>query len=152
MPEVTDITIEPAYVTPADVRTYTNNTAISGMDDEELTARIVAAETYIDSYAGYWDRFVIGQDHVFPRDIDIDASGETVIPTAVKFSVIAQVEFMYINMPDADHGVEQDESPTIESISPRVKQLMKGYICRIGSVTLPWVSNVLHVPLELSNI
>ncbi len=116
-------------------------------DDTEMNARIVVAERYIDAYAGYWQRFDLTQDNVFPRDIDLDTSGDTLIPQQVRLAVIAQVEFMFVNMPDTDHGVTEDDLPTMESISPRVKMLMKGYICRTGSIALPWITNVMRVPL-----
>lgn len=132
------------YCTVADVRANTNNpdlADITVVDDAAVTAKILAAEVYIDSVAGYWDRKAgITQTRVFPRIEDVDNGQD--IPDAVKYSTIAQVEFMYENMPDRDHGVVQDEKPTSVSISPRAMKLLKrGYIRKTGKITLPYPQN-----------
>jgi len=142
------ITLTPAYVTADDVRKFTINPYLKALlNDDAMNSRIVVAEQFIDAYAGYWTRFDITQDHVFPRDIDIDKDGNTSIPIPVQFATIAQMEFIVVNMPDVDHGIQEDKLPTTEAISPRVKQLMKGYICRLGSISLPWITNVLRMPM-----
>ncbi len=135
---------EPVYVTADDLRTFTNNADLADDDivsDDQLEAKIVAAEIYIDAIAGYWDRAGgITQARVFPRVQD--AAIGTDVPETVMHATIAQVEHMYINQPDVDHGVQIDANPTANSISPRAKKLMsKGYICRTGSVTLPYPVN-----------
>lgn len=130
----------PTYATAANVRTYTNDTdlADSGQfNDAALNAKIIAAEEYIDSHAGYWDRYDQYQARVFPRSHDIAENGTTFIPNAIMLATIAQVEFMFQNMPDMDHGVEIDVKPTAVSLSPRAKQLMKGYSRKTGRVTFP---------------
>ncbi len=112
---------------------------IGSVDNVHLNALITAAEIYIDSYAGYWDRLAgPTQARVFPRveDAAYNAGG---IPDAIKHATIAQVEFMYVNMPDVDHGIEPQASPTDASISPRAKKLMRaGYRRATGNVTLPY--------------
>ena len=135
---------EPTYCTADDVREFTSNADLADeevVDDTALEAKIVAAEMYIDAYAGYWDRAAgVTQARVFPRAQDA-ANGVTV-PEAIKHATIAQVEFMYVNMPDIDHGIEPDASPTDASISPRAKKLMKaGFRKTTGSVLLPWPVN-----------
>lgn len=121
--------------------------ADSTTSDTHLNSLILAAEIYIDAYAGYWQKYDETQDRTFPRQGDYDSTtGETEIPEAVKFATIAQLEFMFENMPDRDHGVEQDEKPTKETISPRVKILMKGYVNRTGVIELPNIQHVTNVP------
>lgn len=132
---------EPTYVSADDLRTYTNNADLADdqiVDDTALEAKIIAAEVYIDAYAGYWERSAgVTQTRVFPRMKDTQ-NGIT-IPDAIMHATIAQVEFMYINMPDVDHGIEPDANPTSVSISPRAKQLMKGgYRRKTGKITLPY--------------
>ncbi len=132
------------YCTVAEVRANTNNPDLASssvVSDDSLTAKIIAAETYIDSIAGYWDRSAgVSQARVFPR-VEDDAIG-TDIPDAVKFATIAQVEFMYENMPDRDHGIVQDDKPTRESISPRAMKLMSGgFIRKTGNITIPYPQN-----------
>lgn len=124
-------------------------------DDSHLNALIELAEVYIDAYAGYWTKYVNdgSQARKFPRVGDIDSSGATIIPEAVKFATIAQVEFMYVNMPDSEHGIQPDESPTKATIGSRVKELMRGYVCLTGSMLLPRVQpGLLNVkaPVDLS--
>lgn len=123
------------YVTAAILKANTNNTALAALSDGAVETKIEAAEIYIDSYAGYWQKYVETQTRLFPRLHDVNTAGDTFIPEAIKFATIAQVEFMYENMPDRDHGIMQDEKPTEESISPRARQLMKGYTKRTGRIT-----------------
>ncbi len=135
---------EPTYVTADDLRLFTNNDDLADDDivtDEQLEAKIVAAEVYIDAIAGYWERAGgITQARVFPRTQDTQNGQD--IPDSVMHATIAQVEFMHVNMPDIEHGIENDASPTANSISPRAKKLMsKGYICRTGQVTIPYSQN-----------
>lgn len=133
-------TPETTYCTPEDVRTYTNNAELADDDnftDDELAAKIVAAEMYIDSEAGYWDRAGgITQARVFPRVEDAQIGVD--IPEAIMHATIAQVEFMHVNMPDVDHGIEPDASPTRASLSPRAKRLMRGFSKKTGNITLPY--------------
>ena len=135
---------EPTYCTADDVRLYTNNADLADddiIDDTALEAKIVAAEVYIDRRAGYWARAGgITQERVFPRVQDAQIG--TDIPQAIMMATIAQVEFMYVNMPDVDHGIEPDASPTSASISPRAKELIDGgYRCITGSVEIPFVQS-----------
>ena len=130
---------EPTYCTADDVREFTNNADLADdsiVTDEQLEAKIVAAEQYIDAWAGYWERSGgITQARKFPRTVDAEMGVD--VPEAIKHATIAQVEFMYVNMPDVDHGIEPDASPTAASISPRAKALMaKGYRKTTGRVTL----------------
>jgi len=126
------------YCTAADVRAYSQNTDIIELGDYELSLRIVQAEVYIDSYAGYWQRGDgITQVRLFPRIEDVQSFGDGHIPDAVMLATIAQVEFMHLNMPDIDHGIESDAKPTEQSLSPRAKHLLKGYRRITGSITLP---------------
>lgn len=129
----------PTYVTADQVRLYTNNADLADdevIDDDALDAKIIAAEIYIDSYAGYWDRTGgVTQTRKFPRVEDGQIGVD--IPEAIMHATIAQVEFMHVNMPDVDHGIEPDTSPTSASISPRAKELMKGYRRTTGRITLP---------------
>lgn len=137
---------EPTYCTAADVRLYTNNADLADDDivtDDQLEAKILAAEIYIDSYAGYWERSAgVTQARVFPRLIDTQ-NGISGVPEAIMHATIAQVEFMHVNMPDTDHGIEPDANPTDVSLSPRAKRLMKSGFRRItGKITLPYPVNV----------
>jgi hypothetical protein len=125
------------YVTATELKANTNNAALAALSDAAVGAKIEAAEIYVDSYAGYWQKYDEDQTRLFPRKHDVDSAGDTFIPEAVKFATIAQVEFMYENMPDRDHGIMQDEKPTVESLSPRLRQLMKGYTKRTGRITFP---------------
>lgn len=106
-------------------------------DNTHLEALIAAAEIYIDAAAGYWERYDDEQDRVFPRLHDVTVDGVTLIPEAIKFATIAQVEFMYENQPDIEHGIMADVKPTSVSLSPRAENLMHGYIRRTGRITLP---------------
>src|ERR1043166_5162444 len=134
----------PTYCTADDVRTYTSLPEFTEDDgeespeyiisDEQLDAKIVVAERYIDSIAGYWQRAGgVTQARVFPR-IEDSAYNAGSIPEAVKFATIEQVELMQVNMADVDHGIEPDASPTTESISPRARELMRGYCRKTGSI------------------
>lgn len=125
------------YVTATILKANTNNTALAALSDGAVETKIEAAEIYIDSYAGYWQKYAETQTRLFPRLHDVNTAGATFIPEAIKFATIAQVEFMYENMPDRDHGIMQDEKPTEESLSPRVRQLMKGYTRRTGRIIFP---------------
>lgn len=125
------------YVTETILKANTNNAALAALSDDAVVTKIEAAEIYIDSYAGYWAKYDEDQTRTFPRKHDVDGDGDTFIPEAIKFATIAQVEFMYENMPDRDHGILQDEKPTEESLSPRARQLMKGYTKRTGRITFP---------------
>ncbi len=106
----------------------------SANDDTTLEAKIIAAEIVIDAAVKYVQKLDPAQARKFPRSDDTDGS----IPEAIKFAMIYQVEFMYVNSPDVDHGVEPDVSPTTVSISPRsLKLLRAGYIKNTGEITLP---------------
>ncbi len=125
------------YVTATVLKANTNNATLSALSDNAVNAKIELAEIYVDSHAGYWDKYDETQTRRFPRKHDVDSDGATFIPEAVKFATIAQVEFMFENMPDRDHGITQDENPTSESLSPRLRQLMKGYTKKTGRITFP---------------
>ncbi len=131
------------YCSVADVRAYTNNPDLADDDivsDAVMENKIVAAEVYIDAYAGYWDRAGgVTQARKFPRVEDNAIEGD--VPQAILLATVAQVEFMHVNMPDLDHGIEQDASPTAASISPRAKNLMKGYRRTTGRIVLPETQN-----------
>lgn len=129
------------YCTADDVRTYSGHPAFTAQEDDEyvitdeqLEARIIAAEIVIDAEAKYVQKLDPAQTRKFPRVED--TSGD--IPEAIKMATIYQVEFMYVNAPDVDHGVEPDVSPTAVTLSPRSRKLMSaGYIKSTGTVTLP---------------
>lgn len=130
------------YVTVAELKADTQNDALSNSGTTEITALIELAEVYIDSFAGYWTKYDSSQTRLFPRDKDIDENGATFIPTPVKKATIAQVEFLFLKSPDAEHGIMEDEEPTKEVISPRAKQLMRGYRMRSGRIVYPENQNI----------
>lgn len=137
----------PTYCTADDVRTYSNHPDFMEevgeeyvITDEQLEAKIIIAEVYVDREAKYWMREGgTSQARVFPRMEDGQYTGQSgQIPEAIKFATIAQVEHMHVNMPDVDHGIEPDAKPTSVSISPRARELIRGgYRRTTGSITLP---------------
>lgn len=127
------------YCTAAEVKAHTNDSALAAELDATIVSMIEQAEVLIDSRAGYWTRYdeSTPQARLFPRIQDVDSDGETFIPDAIKHATIAQVEFSYVNAPDRDHGIDEEDKPTKDVISPRAKQFMRGYVKRVGRVTLP---------------
>lgn len=122
------------YCTIAEVKANTQDSNLASLTDEQITALIEQAEIYIDAYAGYWEKYDIDQSLKFPRSIDVDKNGATFIPSAIKHATIAQIEFIYQKTPDIEHGIEEDDKPTKVSISPRAKELMRGYMRRAGRI------------------
>lgn len=120
------------YCTIQDIKDWTLDSNLGGESDERITSLIGTAEAYIDSYVRCVKKADLAQVRKFPRKQDNDA-----IPENVKFATCAQVEFIYLQLPDADHGIKEDESDQRETISPRAKELLKGFRSLIGNVDLP---------------
>jgi len=115
------------YVTVAELRNATNNDALFNEADEKLESLLERAEKYIDSIAGYWERHTATQTRLFPRVEDVNTAGATFIHELVKEATIAQAEFVYLQTPDAEHGVKADDPKKQFVIySPRAKAILRG--------------------------
>jgi hypothetical protein len=125
------------YVTADFIQANTNNAALAALTDDALNVKIELAEAYIDSHARFVRKYAETQTRKFPRQEDVNTAGATFIPEAVKLATMAQVEFMYENMPDRDHGIMGDEKPTVETMSPRAIMLMRGYRKTTGNIIFP---------------
>jgi len=114
------------YITVAELRNATTNDALIGEADERLTSLIERAERYIDALAGYWQRYEEDQTRLFPRADDVNTAGATYIPEIVKEATIAQVEFLYLQTPDAEHGVKPDDAKKPFVVySPRSRAILR---------------------------
>lgn len=123
------------YVTADEVQAATRNTALAAESDSAVDALIEEAEIYIDAAAKYWTKYSDSQSRTFPRVQDVNDDGTTFIPETIKQATIAQVEFLYNQTPDVEHGIKEDEAPKPETLSPRARMLMsRGYIKRTGSI------------------
>jgi len=132
------------YTTATTVKAQTRNTALACESDDTVDNLILRAEKYIDAFCGYWTKYEDSQDEaeyqqrLFPRKQDVysDGTDNTYIPERVKEATISQVEFLYQNSPDIAYGIEEDNKTMIETVSPRAKELLRGYKRRIGKITL----------------
>lgn len=135
--------LEAVYATPGQVRTYTTVPALAALDDATLTAKIFVAMTYIDRFAGAWPPWYVGQIRKFPRWNDVDQLGNKVVPDSIMLATIAQLEFMFLNMPDGDHGITADSVQAANiSYSPRLRSLMHGFVTKLGSAVFPLPQNL----------
>lgn len=139
----------PTYVTAANCKAFTSDADLAAEDDALFTAEfgfIHKAEVQIDRFCGYWDRYAgKTQTRVFPRTTDVDSAGDTFIPEPIKMATMAQVEYNYLNKPDMDHGIEEDEKPKRkEIISPRAMQYLKGYVMKGGRITMSPANDPRH--------
>lgn len=127
----------PLYATSAQAKAISNDPEIQNMEDKKLDAKLEAAEVYIDSACGFWPKYDEEQTRTFPREGDYNDDGTFIVDT-VKYATIAQLEFMVKNMPDNEHGIQNDDEPTKVTISPRAYNLLlnAGLVRRIGQIEL----------------
>jgi len=115
-----------SYITILELRNATTNDALIDEADERLESLIERAERYIDAIAGYWQKYEEDQARIFPRVEDVNTSGATFIPEIVKEATIAQTEFLYLQTPDAEHGVKPDDAKKPFVVySPRAKAILR---------------------------
>lgn len=127
------------YITGAQVKALTKDTVLAAEEVSDLEAEngpIHMAEIQIDRFCGYWKRYGgQTQTRVFPRIGDVDSAGSTVIPEAVLMATLFQIEHNFVNQGDLDHGIEEDDAPKdVFIISPRSKQVLKGYVMKGGHI------------------
>lgn len=128
----------PTYVTAQEVIDATTNAALKEEATGTIESLIETAENHIDAEAGYWERYDPYQERIFPRSIDLNSSGATFIHSRVKSATIAQVEFLYLETPDVEHGIMEDDPQKKRTmLSPRAKFLMRGLTRRSGKIVFP---------------
>lgn len=141
-----------SYVTVAAFRNATNNKTLFEESDERLESLLLRAEKYVDALSGYWTRYEDDQTRLFPRIQDVNSAGSTFIPDLVQEATIAQAEFLFLQTPDDEHGVkEDDKGRSVSPYSPRAKMILKGggLICRTGTLKLASETGLRYDPDKL---
>ena len=115
------------YITASELKSGTQNVRLSSVDDTKAESIIERAERYVDSVAGYWTKYDEDQTRKFPRIQDVNSSGVTFIHDIIKEATIVQSEFIFLQTPDDEHGIREDDAKKpSQVVSPRVKALLKG--------------------------
>lgn len=111
------------YCTVADVKATTRNTELKAESTTVITSLIEQAELIIDQYVGFV-KSPKSQALKFPL------TGESTIPTNVKYATIYQVEYMFENDADLEHGISDEtgdkntKGNKFNVVSHRAKQLL----------------------------
>ena len=111
------------YCTYTEVQATTRNTELQSATEAEINLLITQAELIIDQYVGFV-KSPKSQALKFPL------TGETTIPTNVKYATIYQVEYMFENDADLEHGISDEtgdkntKGNKFNVVSHRAKQLL----------------------------
>jgi len=115
------------YIDSDFIRNNSQSKNLVEESDDILNPLIERAERFIDSVSGYWMKYDPDQTRLFPRQNDIDTDGNTFIHDTVKEATLIQVEFLYNQTPDDEHGIKsEDGKDRFQVISPRMKELLRG--------------------------